>query len=75
MRRADPAVPVIAAERISKRYGNVVAVADASFEIARGEFFSMLGPSGCGKTTMLRLIAGFEEATKGVLRLMDCRGT
>ena len=69
MRRGDTAAPVIAAERVSKRYGDVVAVADASFEIARGEFFSMLGPSGCGKTTMLRMIAGFETVTSGVLRL------
>jgi spermidine/putrescine transport system ATP-binding protein len=39
----------------------VKAVNDVSFEIYRGEFFSMLGPSGCGKTTTLRLLAGFEE--------------
>jgi spermidine/putrescine transport system ATP-binding protein len=36
--------------------------------IGRGEFFSMLGPSGCGKTTLLRMIAGFEDPTGGVLR-------
>jgi spermidine/putrescine transport system ATP-binding protein len=39
----------------------VKAVNDVSFEIHRGEFFSLLGPSGCGKTTTLRLLAGFEE--------------
>jgi spermidine/putrescine transport system ATP-binding protein len=61
--------PVIAVEQVSKRYGDYVAVDDVSFEIGRGEFFSMLGPSGCGKTTMLRMIAGFEEVTSGVLRL------
>jgi spermidine/putrescine transport system ATP-binding protein len=61
--------PVIAVERVSKRYGDFVAVHEASFEIRRGEFFSMLGPSGCGKTTMLRMIAGFEEVSSGVLRL------
>jgi len=67
--RPDATTPVIAVERISKRYGDFVAVDDASFEIRRGEFFSMLGPSGCGKTTMLRMIAGFETVTAGVLRL------
>jgi spermidine/putrescine transport system ATP-binding protein len=67
--RGDPATPVVAVERIRKRYGDLVAVDDASFEIRRGEFFSMLGPSGCGKTTMLRMIAGFETPTSGVLRL------
>jgi spermidine/putrescine transport system ATP-binding protein len=66
---AADAKPVISVERVSKRYGDYVAVHEASFEIGRGEFFSMLGPSGCGKTTMLRMIAGFEEVTSGVLRL------
>jgi spermidine/putrescine transport system ATP-binding protein len=61
--------PVISVERVSKRYGDFVAVHEASFEIRRGEFFSMLGPSGCGKTTLLRMIAGFEDVTSGVLRL------
>src|SRR5215470_5664726 len=56
-------------ERVSKHYGEVVAVREASFAVGAAEFFSLLGPSGCGKTTLLRLIAGFEEATGGVLRL------
>jgi spermidine/putrescine transport system ATP-binding protein len=60
---------VISLERVHKRYGEFIAVHEASFEIRRGEFFSMLGPSGCGKTTLLRMIAGFEEVTSGVLRL------
>ena len=46
-----------------------MAVADADFSIASGEFFSMLGPSGCGKTTTLRMIAGFETPTSGAIRL------
>jgi spermidine/putrescine transport system ATP-binding protein len=61
--------PVISLERVHKRYGDFIAVHEASFDIRRGEFFSMLGPSGCGKTTLLRMIAGFEEVTGGVLRL------
>jgi spermidine/putrescine transport system ATP-binding protein len=61
--------PIISIERVSKRYGEFYAVQEASFDIQRGEFFSMLGPSGCGKTTMLRMIAGFEEVSSGVLRL------
>jgi len=50
----------------------VKAVNDVSFEIQRGEFFSMLGPSGCGKTTTLRLLAGFEEPDEdgGEVRLL-----
>ncbi|HEY5939248.1 MAG TPA: ABC transporter ATP-binding protein [Gemmatimonadales bacterium] len=48
------------------------AVDDVSFEIRRGEFFSILGPSGCGKTTTLRLLAGFEEPDEdgGEVRLL-----
>jgi spermidine/putrescine transport system ATP-binding protein len=57
--------PMIALERVCKRFGEATAVDDVSLEIGRGEFFSMLGPSGCGKTTTLRMIAGFEEPTAG----------
>jgi spermidine/putrescine transport system ATP-binding protein len=46
-----------------------VAVTEADFSIASGEFFSLLGPSGCGKTTTLRMIAGFESPTEGAIRL------
>jgi spermidine/putrescine transport system ATP-binding protein len=60
---------VIALEHVGKRFGTFAAVDDAHFDIARGEFFSVLGPSGCGKTTLLRLIAGFEEPSSGRIRL------
>jgi spermidine/putrescine transport system ATP-binding protein len=60
---------VIGVEGVSKRFGDFVAVEHADFDIARGEFFSMLGPSGCGKTTMLRMIAGFETVTSGRILL------
>jgi spermidine/putrescine transport system ATP-binding protein len=60
---------VIEIDHVTKRFGDYVAVADAHFSIASGEFFSMLGPSGCGKTTTLRMIAGFETPTEGAIRL------
>ena len=63
------ATPAFALERISKRFGPVVAVDDVSLEIREGEFFSLLGPSGCGKTTTLRMLAGFEEPDTGRIRL------
>lgn len=56
-------------DHVTKRFADYVAVADADFSIASGEFFSMLGPSGCGKTTTLRMIAGFETPTSGAIRL------
>src|SRR6266480_4367385 len=53
------------AKDFSGRRGSVAAVREVDLEIRRGEFFSLLGPSGCGKTTTLRMIAGFEEPTRG----------
>src|SRR5262245_7220483 len=47
----------------------IVAVAGIDLAIAEGEFFSLLGPSGCGKTTTMRMVAGFEEPTAGVIQL------
>ena len=66
---AHPATAVIEIDRVTKTFGDFVAVDDASFEIGAGEFFSLLGPSGCGKTTTLRMIAGFETPSAGALRL------
>ena len=65
----DKGGPVIEIDHVTKRFGDYIAVADADFSIAQGEFFSMLGPSGCGKTTTLRMIAGFETPSEGAIRL------
>lgn len=54
---------------VSRHFGDVRAVDDVDVEIAEGEFFAMLGPSGSGKTTCLRLIAGFERPTSGVIEI------
>jgi spermidine/putrescine transport system ATP-binding protein len=56
-------------ERVTKAFGETVAVDDLSLDIDEGEFFSLLGPSGCGKTTTLRMIGGFEEPTRGTVYL------
>ncbi len=65
----DAAAAVIEIDHVTKRFGEFMAVDDACFSIAPGEFFSLLGPSGCGKTTTLRMIAGFETPSVGALRL------
>ena len=65
----ESASDVIVLDHVSKRYGDFVAVHDANFSIATGEFFAMLGPSGCGKTTTLKMIAGFEQPTAGRVML------
>lgn len=57
-------------DHLSKVYdGGVRAVDDISLTIADGEFFALLGPSGCGKTTLLRTIAGLEDATGGTIAI------
>jgi len=56
-------------DRVTKDFGETVAVDDLSLDVAEGEFFSLLGPSGCGKTTTLRMIGGFEEPTRGTIYL------
>jgi spermidine/putrescine transport system ATP-binding protein len=67
--------PAIALVGVAKEYhahgDTVVAVRGVDLAIAEGEFFSMLGPSGCGKTTTMRMIAGFEEPTRGSVFLRD----
>jgi putrescine transport system ATP-binding protein len=64
----DPqAVPYVQIERVTKRFGDFVAVNNVSLKIYKKELFCLLGGSGCGKTTLLRMLAGFEEPTSGKL--------
>lgn len=56
---------------ITKRFGSIVAVDSVSLELAAGEIVCLLGPSGCGKTTLLRLVAGLENADAGNIYLGD----
>lgn len=51
--------------KVTKKFGEFVAVRDADLSVAAGEVVCLLGPSGCGKTTTLRMIAGLERATAG----------
>jgi multiple sugar transport system ATP-binding protein len=63
----------ISLQRVSKRFGQVEAVSDLSLEIGSGEFAVFLGPSGCGKTTLLRMIAGLEDASDGEIHIGGVR--
>jgi multiple sugar transport system ATP-binding protein len=57
-------------EQVNKVYENGFhAVHDLSLDIADGEFMVLVGPSGCGKTTALRMVAGLEDITSGILRI------
>jgi putrescine transport system ATP-binding protein len=59
--------PYVRIDRVSKRYGETVAVNNVSLDINKGEIFCLLGGSGCGKTTLLRMLAGFEAPSSGAL--------
>src|SRR6202167_3096412 len=60
----------VSLEKINKVYENGFhAVKDLSVNIADGEFMVLVGPSGCGKTTALRMVAGLEDITSGILRI------
>lgn len=62
----DPqAVPYVQIDRVTKRFGDFVAVNNVSLKIYKKELFCLLGGSGCGKTTLLRMLAGFEDTTSG----------
>jgi ABC-2 type transport system ATP-binding protein len=56
---------VIEARGLTKRYGELVAVEDVSFSLARGEVVGFLGPNGAGKTTTMRMLTGFLPPTDG----------
>jgi ABC-2 type transport system ATP-binding protein len=57
--------PVLAVERLTKRFGSRKAVEDLSFSVARGEVFGFLGPNGAGKTTTVRMLATLISPTSG----------
>jgi putrescine transport system ATP-binding protein len=57
--------PYIRIEKLTKKFGEFVAVNSVSLNIYRGEIFCLLGGSGCGKSTLLRMLAGFEEPSAG----------
>jgi len=59
----------IAIRGVNLSYGSNHVLKDVNLEIRPGEFFAFLGPSGCGKTTLLRLIAGFNDAQSGEVRV------
>lgn len=60
---------IIEIEQVEKNFSENNVISPLSLEIYSGEFLTILGPSGCGKTTLLRMIAGFEEPSSGVIKL------
>ena len=60
--------PILAADCISLRFGGVRALTEVSFEVRRGEVFSIIGPNGAGKTSMVNCISGRYRPTEGSIR-------
>jgi NitT/TauT family transport system ATP-binding protein len=59
-------------DRVSVQFGSLKVVDDVSYAVGEGEFVSVIGPSGCGKTTMMNMVAGFVQPTRGAV-LLDGR--
>lgn len=61
----------VALNRLTKKFGDFVAVDEVSLDVKAGEFVSLLGPSGSGKTTILMMVAGFESPTSGTVHIAE----
>ncbi len=60
---------MIVVEHLNRTYGNLHAVRDVNFQIARGEVIGLLGPNGAGKTTIMKMMCGFLEPSSGRIRI------
>ena len=61
--------PILELANVSKRFGGIQAVKDASFSVGEGEILGLIGPNGAGKTTAFNMIAGFFKPDTGTIRL------
>ena len=62
---------ILAVDKLSKRFGGLVAVNNVSFTVGEGEAVGIIGPNGAGKTTLFNMISGFERPSEGRIRFRD----
>jgi ABC-2 type transport system ATP-binding protein len=60
---------MIEADRLTRRYGDFLAVSNVSFSIEQGEIVGLLGHNGAGKTTIMKMLTGYLEPSSGVVRV------
>jgi len=72
----DDTTGAIIVDGLAKRFGEVQAVSDLSFEVPEGELFGFLGPNGAGKTTTINMLTGLARPDAGSIRIagIDCTG-
>jgi branched-chain amino acid transport system ATP-binding protein len=63
--------PILTVERLSMRFGGLVAVSDLSFNVGRGDITALIGPNGAGKTTVFNCVTGFYKPTEGRIAIFD----
>ena len=68
---AEPtaAPPVLVADRVTKRFGGLVAVSDVTFDVPARSIVSLIGPNGAGKTTLFNMLTGLARPTSGRITL------
>ena len=68
--RGPRGVPAVAVESLTKRFGDLVAVDDVSFDVADREIFGIIGPNGAGKTTLMECLEGLQRRTSGTAQVL-----
>ncbi len=68
--RGSAGAPAVAVESLTKRFGDLLAVDDVSFDVADREIFGIIGPNGAGKTTLMECLEGLQRRTSGAARVL-----
>ena len=62
--------PAIATQRLTRRFGDLIAVQDVNLSVAPGQFFGFLGPNGAGKSTTIKMLTGLLSASSGSIQIL-----